>query len=325
MSHSVPLGSRRVQSSVLTRFDSDRDRRRRADRGANYATGHARRRLRNTVSGRAPGFAGRPGSARSWTDGSPIRSARAWRRCPGSATPTSTPSRPGWSTRRHRVSPARCAPCPSELGEEDWPDRILHGLAGLHLLSRAHASLETLPDDLAATVRSRIGYPVAKADVLAGPGLLDSWWAVGAVDVADLHLRRRRVWLRGAATGRWAVWLTFAPTGACRSMIRFSPGRRSPVSCTSTRARDSTGRCSGVRPTSRSSTSTCAGARSQTCGGSSPDWSRPTPGPPGCRRRCSDDPYSEDGQWWLQDTTGAGCPLLRTGGPTVAAAGAVGR
>ena len=117
---------------------------------------------------------------------------------------------------------------PTELGEEDWPDRILHGLAGLHLLSRAHASLEALPDDLAATVRSRIGYPVAKADVLAGPGLLDSWWAVGAVDVADLHLRRRRVWLRGAATGRWAVWLTFAPTGMPfdDSVLARAGGRR---------------------------------------------------------------------------------------------------
>lgn len=102
---------------------------------------------------------------------------------------------------------------PAELGEDDWPDRVLHELSGLHLLSRAHRRLEELPDDLAATVRSRIGYTVPKADVLAGPGIEDSWWAVGGVDVVDVNLRRRRIWLRGATTDRWALWLAFAPTG----------------------------------------------------------------------------------------------------------------
>jgi hypothetical protein len=102
---------------------------------------------------------------------------------------------------------------PAELVADDWPSRVLHELAGLHLLSRAHARLDSLPEDLATTVRSRIGYPTAKADVLARPGVFDSWWPVGSVDVVDATLRRRRVWLRGAETGRWAVWLTFAPPG----------------------------------------------------------------------------------------------------------------
>lgn len=102
---------------------------------------------------------------------------------------------------------------PVELGAADWPDRVLHQLGGLHLLSRAHAKLDELPDDLAATVRSRVGYPTAKAGVLAGSGLSDTWWAVGAVDVNDAQLRRRRIWLRGATTGVTGLWLTFAPPG----------------------------------------------------------------------------------------------------------------
>lgn len=102
---------------------------------------------------------------------------------------------------------------PADLGAADWPDRVLHELGGLHLLSRAHARLDELPGELAATVRSRIGYPTAKADVLAGPGLSDSWWAVGAVDVHDVQLRRRRIWLRGVTTGLTGLWLTFAPPG----------------------------------------------------------------------------------------------------------------
>lgn len=102
---------------------------------------------------------------------------------------------------------------PAEFAEQDWPDRVLHELAGLHLLSRAHGRLDELPAELAATVRSRVGYQVAKAEVLAGPGIEDSWWALGAVDVSDQQLRRRRVWLRGVRSGLTGVWLTFAPPG----------------------------------------------------------------------------------------------------------------
>lgn len=102
---------------------------------------------------------------------------------------------------------------PAELSAPDWPDRVLHELAGLHLLSRAHARLDELPEDLAATVRSRVGYPTAKAEVLAGPGIEDTWWAVGGVETTDQQLRRRRVWLRGVHSGLVGSWLTFAPPG----------------------------------------------------------------------------------------------------------------
>jgi len=52
---------------------------------------------------------------------------------------------------------------------EGWPGRLLGEYAQLHLLARAHQRLGDLPPELAATVRSRIGYPTARADVLA-PG-----------------------------------------------------------------------------------------------------------------------------------------------------------
>jgi hypothetical protein len=70
-----------------------------------------------------------------------------------------------------------------------------------------------LPADLAATVRARIGYPVSKSEVLALPGVVDHWFAVGMVDTAEYRLDTRRVWLYGAASGRWAVIMSFAPPG----------------------------------------------------------------------------------------------------------------
>ena len=103
---------------------------------------------------------------------------------------------------------------PGLLARDAWPEHLLHGLAGLHLLVAAHRGLDRLPDDLAATVRARVGYPVAKAAVLARPPVVDHWWAVGSVDSLDGRLETRRVWLWGAGTRCWAMLLSFAVPGA---------------------------------------------------------------------------------------------------------------
>ena len=102
---------------------------------------------------------------------------------------------------------------PGEITGEGWPGRVLDQLAGLHLLVQAHRRLGQLDPGLAATVRSRIGYPVAKDEVLAGPGVSDHWLAVGMVDTVEYRLETRRVWLYGTGSGRWAMLLSFAPPG----------------------------------------------------------------------------------------------------------------
>ncbi len=102
---------------------------------------------------------------------------------------------------------------PAQLVHDDWPQRVLESLAGLRLLVKAHRQLDLLPADLAATVRSRVGYPVGKEEVLAGPGIADHWTALGSVDTVEYRLATRRVWLWGRRTRRWALWLAFAPPG----------------------------------------------------------------------------------------------------------------
>ncbi|HSU36444.1 MAG TPA: hypothetical protein VLJ88_12375 [Propionibacteriaceae bacterium] len=114
---------------------------------------------------------------------------------------------------------------PGELSGEGWPARLLEQLGALHLLIEAHRRLDELPPELAATVRSRVGYPVSKADVLAGPGLEDHWYAVGAVDSSEGRLDTRRVWLYGATSRRWALLLSFAPPGGFLDSS-VSAGRR---------------------------------------------------------------------------------------------------
>jgi hypothetical protein len=102
---------------------------------------------------------------------------------------------------------------PGELTGEGWPGQLLEQLGALYLLVQAHRRIDELPDELAATVRSRVGYPVRKADVLAGPGVTDHWFALGLIDNLDYRLVTRRVWLYGETTRRWALLLSFAPPG----------------------------------------------------------------------------------------------------------------
>lgn len=102
---------------------------------------------------------------------------------------------------------------PADLVGESWPERVLAQLAGLHLLVRAHRHLDVLPEGLAATVRSRVGYQVAKDQVRATPPVRDSWLALGLVDTVEFQLETRRVWLLGLSTGRWGMVLSFAAPG----------------------------------------------------------------------------------------------------------------
>ncbi|MEU8813348.1 DUF5691 domain-containing protein [Actinoplanes sp. NPDC048796] len=93
-----------------------------------------------------------------------------------------------------------------------WADRLLGELALLRLLVTGYDRLAELPPELAATVRTRIGFPVATEDVLAGPHVTDRWQVLGQVEVDDGALTTRRTWLRGSR-GHFALILSFAAPG----------------------------------------------------------------------------------------------------------------
>ena len=95
-----------------------------------------------------------------------------------------------------------------------WPERLLRELAMLRLLVQAHRSLRDLEPAMAANVRRHVGYPVARADVLASAPVSDTWKIVAVRDRDDEQLVTRRIWLWGSGTGRRAVVLSFAPTTA---------------------------------------------------------------------------------------------------------------
>jgi hypothetical protein len=93
------------------------------------------------------------------------------------------------------------------------PDRLLAELGLLRLLTAGFTRLDRLPPALAATLRLRVGMPVAAEEVRATEPVRDRWQVLGAHDERENDLIVRRVWLRGAGTGRAALVLSFAAPG----------------------------------------------------------------------------------------------------------------
>ncbi|HEX5296660.1 MAG TPA: SWIM zinc finger family protein [Streptosporangiaceae bacterium] len=96
-----------------------------------------------------------------------------------------------------------------------WDGRLLEEYSLLRLLAVAYRGQAGLPGPLRETVRSRIGFSLRQADVLAGgEPVRDHWQVLGRRDVEQDRVRARRTWLRGRKTGRPALVLSFAPAGA---------------------------------------------------------------------------------------------------------------
>jgi hypothetical protein len=91
-----------------------------------------------------------------------------------------------------------------------WAGRLLSELGLLRLLAAGYQRLDTLPPELADTVRSRVGLSVPQEQVLTGPAVRDRWLVLGLRDEQDEQLTVRRAWLRGLDTGCPALVLSFA-------------------------------------------------------------------------------------------------------------------
>ncbi|MCM9081347.1 SWIM zinc finger family protein [Streptomyces spororaveus] len=114
-----------------------------------------------------------------------------------------------------------------------WPARMLEEAALLHLLDRAWLGVAGLPEELAATVRGRVGLPASGE----GEAVRDRWLVLAQYDTVspDGRLTTRRIWLRGLAGGRPALVLDFGPPGrppglalpvglVLEAEMRFRPG-----------------------------------------------------------------------------------------------------
>ena len=95
-----------------------------------------------------------------------------------------------------------------------WEGRLLEEYALLRLLVVACRRQAELSPALRDTVRSRIGFTVRQAEVLAGgQPVRDQWQVLASRDLDQDRLRTRRVWMRGHKTGRYALMLSYAAAG----------------------------------------------------------------------------------------------------------------
>lgn len=110
-----------------------------------------------------------------------------------------------------------------------WPGELLEELSLVHLVVAAHGRLADLPPSLADTVQSRIGWTTDTARVREeGEKVEDDWLVLGRVIEPDDRLTVRRVWLRGATTGRIGLILTFAAAGRPLDPLPARPGEYVP-------------------------------------------------------------------------------------------------
>ena len=95
-----------------------------------------------------------------------------------------------------------------------WDGRLLEEYALLRLLATACRGQAGLPPPLRDTVRSRVGFTIRQADVLASATpVRDHWHVLARRDLDQDRIQTRRVWLRGQHTGRPALVLSFAAIG----------------------------------------------------------------------------------------------------------------
>ncbi|MGV9679757.1 SWIM zinc finger family protein, partial [Nocardia sp. NPDC003482] len=88
----------------------------------------------------------------------------------------------------------------------DWPTLLLREYARLHLLATAHRRLDRLAPETAASVRAHVGHSITAETVRADqPPIRDEWMVLGRRVTEEDRLHTRRTWVRGRASGRWAI------------------------------------------------------------------------------------------------------------------------
>ena len=106
---------------------------------------------------------------------------------------------------------------------ESWKYKLTDQLGKLYLLSESYKNLEKQSEEWQYEIRTQIGYPQAKEEVLAGEAVADQWMV--------LHKRSRKVnelntetyWLYGHQSRRFAIYLNFITPGSLPE-VNLVPG-----------------------------------------------------------------------------------------------------
>ena len=151
--------------------------------------------------------------------------------------------------------------------EESWKYKLTDQLGKLYLLMRSYRNLDLQPEEWQQEIRTQIGYPQAKEDVLAGETITDQWLVLHKKSQKINELNNDIYWLYGCLSNRFAIYLSFTAPGTLAE-FNLVPGstydgiQRSPATepicrkCTCISRKSATG-CS-------KETTLCAGYKQRT-------------------------------------------------------------
>ncbi|NHZ62686.1 SWIM zinc finger family protein [Massilia sp. CCM 8694] len=105
----------------------------------------------------------------------------------------------------------------------DWETRLARELASIYLLGSAWRRLPELAPALQSDVRALVGWNVSQDDVLAQAGVQDRWQVLAQHTSDNDRVHARTSWLRGQASGRWAMILQYAAGSAGYDKV-LAPG-----------------------------------------------------------------------------------------------------
>ncbi len=103
-------------------------------------------------------------------------------------------------------------------GKSDWASDLLVALSQIHLIIQGYQRLDSLSPELAAEVRSQVGWTISQDELLGSSqrgevsSQQDEWLVMGKslTEEATSNLKTQRVWLRGQNSGKMALILNFA-------------------------------------------------------------------------------------------------------------------
>ena len=110
-----------------------------------------------------------------------------------------------------------------DFESDNWKSDFTESMGKLYLLMQGYRNIDRLSDEWKSEIRTLIGYPQSKENVLAGEPMADSWLV--------LHKQSRKVndvntdiyWFYGKRNGRFAKYLSFAVAGTI-STENWIPG-----------------------------------------------------------------------------------------------------
>ncbi len=105
-----------------------------------------------------------------------------------------------------------------------WQDELLAGLARLQLLIDGYRGIDRLPPELAAEVRSIVGWTQEQEALRARTGTRDRWQVIARRQTDDETLKTQFTWLHGASSNAFALVLEFA-VGAQPLPATYSVGQ----------------------------------------------------------------------------------------------------